>query len=532
MSRRALVALTCVFLSLRVLLLFCSADRIGEPDAAETKLMELGDRWIATGPPGPADVLAAARAGRNAPHGGYLPVSMAYAALAVPRGAAGSIGTLKAITVLGAGVGFVAWTLAAVRLVGPGAGWVLALLLLLPPPALLGGQLVAWGSHAEVPWLLGLLAWAAAARTGEADGREILAVGLLAGGAAAFDLLAAPLALALLVGWALDRGRSRLLPALLAAAIPVGLGLWITGGWGASVTETAGNEPLALLEGMAAPALLLSTLGSLLPLPLLGPAQLGEPAASLVNGVLTLGIAVGAVGAVLTMDQRGRRLSWLVIAPVGFLLVLAATAPRRPAIAVRYLLPLWPLLLLAVAAGAQGCAARWRSARPVVAVLVGALVLLGLSTAVGLVAPSRIARAADWDPARYTAADLGHVTYELAGGLDVLLDQVGPRVVIPGRDAPDVRGLAAVLGAGSADCLLLSGPHRFAPELVAQRLETIGPRLSAGEATRFYEQVGWGLALVYPGQTASRLAILSRLEPSARAAAERGEAEATAWLGR
>jgi hypothetical protein len=529
-SRRALVALTCVFLALRALLLFSSADRIGEPDAAETKLMELGDRWIVDGAPSPGELLVVARAGRNAPHGGFLPVSLTYAALAVPRGAAGSIGTLKAVTVLGAAVGFVAWTLAAVRLVGPVAGWLFALLLLLPPPALLGGQLVAWGSHAEVPWLLGLLAWAAARRDQESGWSEVLAVGLLAGATAAFDLLAAPLALALLAGWALDRGRSRLMPALLIAAIPVALSLWITGAGHASVTETAGNEPLALLGGIAAPALLLETVGRLLPLPFVGPAQLGEPGALLLNGGLTIGTGLAALGAVLSMRQRGRRIWWLVLGPVGFLILVAATAPRRPALAVRYLLPVWPLLLLAVAAGAHGCWTRWRSTRPVVALLVGALLLLGLATAVDLIAPSRIGLAGDWDPARYTANDLGHVTYELAPGIRVLLDQAGPRVVTPGPEAPDLRGLAAVLGAGSADCLLLDGSHRFAPELVAQRLEAVEGTLSTPENHQFYSQVGWGLAVVYPGQTASRLAILSRLEPDARSAAEQGEAEARGWL--
>lgn len=528
MSRRALLVLACVFLSLRALLLLSSADRIGEPDAAETKLMEVGDRWIASGPPSAAELVRAARAGRNAPHGGFLPMSLAYAALAVPLRAAGSIWTLKVIAVIAAAVGFVAWTATAARLLGPGAAWLMALLLLFPPPALLGGQLVAWGSHAEVPWLLGLLAWAAASREGAVGRGEVALVGVLSGVAAGFDLLAAPLALALLIGWALDRGRSRIGPALLIAAAPLALSLWITGGLGASVTETAGNEPAALL-GAAGLTSLLQTLGQLLPLPFVGPAQVGETAAAWINGGLTVGLAGAAVAAGLGEDRWRRRL-WLVVAPVGFVILVAAAAPRRPAVAVRYLLPVWPLLLLGASAGAVALWARWRAARPVVVAFVAALALSGLVTAGSLVTPGRMGGAMAWDPARYTAADFGHVTYELAPGVATLLDRVGPRIVLPGPDAPDVRGLAAVLGAGSGDRLLLEGPHRFAPEAVAQRIDAIGPTLGPDERARFYEQVGWGLALVYPGQTASQLGILSRLGAAEREAAERGQVEAAGWL--
>lgn len=515
MSRRALLGLAAVFLVLRAITVLGAADRIGEPDAAETKLMEIGDRWIADGAPDPEGLLRAARAGRNAPHGGYLPTSLAYAAIAVPLDSQGSIGALKTVTVVGATVGFVAWVATAARLAGPAAAWALALLLLLPPPALLGGQLVAWGSHAEVPWLLGLLAWATSAERFRA---EALVVGVLAGVAVAFDLLVAPLVAVVLVGWLLDRESGSSLLAPVVAAPIVGAALALTGGLGASVTETAGNEPTALLGGGA--SLFVESLGALVPLP--------WSASPVVSGCLTLLLLSALVLAWGGPEEvRWRRRLWLVAAPALFVLAVAATAPRRPAIAVRYLLPAWPLILLGVAVGVQGAFERWRAGG---FALLGAFLLLGLSTAGPLLRVDRIDGFAHWDPARYTAADLGHVDYELAPGVNALLDRLGPRVVIPGPDAPDARGLAAVLGGGAADCLLLEGRHVFAPELVAERLDRIGPTLAPTERAAFYEQVGWGLALLFPGRTATRLAILSRLEPADRAAAEAGEQAATAWL--
>ena len=463
---------------------------------------------------------------RNAPHGGYLPVSLAYAAVVVPREALGSIGALKAVTIVGAAAGFLAWVATAARLAGPGAAWILAALLLLPPPALLGGQLVAWGSHAEAPWLLGILAWLAARTEGSAGRREAIAVGLAAGVCAGFDLLAAPLAVAVVIGWSLDRGRRQGIVALGVASAVAGAALWITGGLGASVTETAGNAPLALLERAGVVA---GSLASLLPLPFSGSSAVGVGATG-VNGALTVGLVAFAVVAAATPGAtRWRARLWLVAAPLGFLLLLAAMAPRRPEIAVRYLLPVWPLLLLGLALGA---ARAWRStgARGAAATMLGAMLFLGITAAAPLLTPSRSAGFLRWDPARYTAADLGHVTYELAPGLETLLDRVGPRIVLPGPGAPDVRGLGAVLGAGSADCLLLDGPHRFAPEHVAVRIAATAPRLLDTDRDRFYQQVGWGLTLVYAGQTAARLGIVSRLDPTDLAAVQRGERDAAGWL--
>ena len=516
MSRRALLGLTLLFLLLRGLVVLCAADRVGEPDAAETKLMEIGDRWSLEGAPSVGDVVRTARAGRNAPHGGFLPVSLAYAGLSVPRGATGSIGALKLVAIAGAAAGFVAWVVTATRLGGPAAGWLLAVLLLLPPPALLGGQLVAWGSHAEVPWLLGGAAWAATRAAG--DRRSAILVGLLCGAAAAFDLLALPLALVLLAGWALDR-REHAAVAAGAAVAPLAAGLWLTGGLGASVTEAAGNEPTALLGGVAALGLTIETAAGLLPLPFT-PDAIASPVPDwLLTACVLLGAALTWRGDDAT---RWRRRLWLIGAPLLFLAALAVGAPRRPVVAVRYLLPVWPFLLAALAVGAAG---RFRALRA----LPMGVAALGLLTLAPLLALPRVGGFAGWDPARYTAADIGHVTFDMADDVAILLDQLGPRAVLPGTAGSDAPGLALVLGGGAADCLLLEGPHRFAPELVAERLDRLPP-MKQEERARLHRQVGWGLALVYREQTADRLAILSRMEPDDRAAAEAGLTEAMAWL--
>ena len=152
-GRHALLLLGALFLVSRLLLVLSAADRISEPDSAETKLMVLGDRWISEGAFPPArEVLRLARAGTNAPHGAYLPVSLGYAVLARPFGETGNYLALKLVAI---GIGLLAmfvWIALAEELsTGPPgqAGFAMGLLFLFAPGEMLLGGLVPWGSHPE-----------------------------------------------------------------------------------------------------------------------------------------------------------------------------------------------------------------------------------------------------------------------------------------------------------------------------------------------------------------------------------------------
>lgn len=526
-TRRQLLLLCASFFALRLLLVLCAADRLSEPDAAEAKLMRIGDEWISTGrAPSFSQLLWHARAGTNAPHGAFLLVSLLYAALAVPFGAAGSYLALKLVAVGFSVVALAAWTATAGRLGGPLAAAGTALLFLLSPSPFLAGSMVPWGSHPEAAAMLGLCAWALARWDG---GRGAMGAGALLGLAAGCDLLAAPLAAALGVGRAWDvwraadeDGKPSALPlASMGAGAAATLGgmLWLTGGASASVVETPGSSPLELLAEPAGaglgPALL-----ELLPLRVWAGA-LPRAAPSLVAGLdLAWSIALLAALALAAWGLARRRREWglggalLVVGPVLHMVVLAALAPRRPSVPPRYLLPLWPLLLLA-----PGLALGWSRGRATRAAACAALLLWlvpGLAVQGRLLRPARIPGFALYRPAAWLAADIGHVGYDLAPLVGSFMEA---------REGVGTDGFGFAAGAGAADDPLGPRSDPLDPAALLVRRDAwlaAHPGASAEERILLHENAGWGLAVFAWGHPGVWHSLLSRLPEGDRRAMARG----------
>ncbi len=525
MTRRRLAILAVAFFAARLLLVLCAADRLSEPDAAETKLMAIGDEWVADGFPGVDRVLRHVRAGTNAPHGAYLPVSLLYALFVVPFGAAGSYLALKLVAILFATIGLVAWTATANHLGGPKAAAVTAALLFVPPPGFLAGTMVPWGSHPESAALVGVVAWALTSGRVRSAGDAVVA-GLLAGLVAGANLLVAPL---LLVAAALphlphfppshggegvdaalepddtptfrgkggsgERGKGRWTrPGGLAVGSGVGLGfvLWVTGGLTASVTETAGASPLELASGGAAEGLFRQAASGLLPV---GAWISDDPAMETLFGWLLTAV-VAAVLVLVVLEARRRTAAvwvpvagWLLAAPLVHLAVVCALAPRRPFVPDRYLLVLVP-----ISAVAFGVAVAWTwtrpRLRPLALALAAAWGLAGAVQQVPLLDVSRIDGFAEYRPKAWVASDIGHVTYEEAPWVNAFVDRRPPHQ----RD-----GFGFAAGAGAADSALrrrARGP--LDPrDLMERRTARLGRHLDASLAERqiFHENLGWSLSV-------------------------------------
>jgi hypothetical protein len=519
-----------------------AADRIHAPDWAEAKHSLLGDRWIQEGALAPADVLAAARDSRNAAHGGFLPISALYATLTVPLGHADSFAALKVIALAFATLGFLAWTLVAARLAGPLGGALAALLLLFPPPAFLAGSLIAWGSHAEGAALLGVAALALVSGAG-ATARGAFGLALALGATAAMSSLYLPIASLLLVAWLLSPAlrdpemgaldRRRLAIAAAGAALPL-LGVWLlTGGLNASVTEEAGNSPLQLLRsGATSLALIPATLPSLLPLPAWGPELLGDalrrPTRMLLDGVLGLFLLAAlwevACGARRRPELGGRILALLLVVPATHGLLLLLLGPRRPSVELRYLLPLWPILLVAIAVAASWAWQRRSGTRQQgwAALLLAGVALWalpGLQTQAGLVEPGRIGSPSAggsgffaYRATAYVDHEIGNVRYETAPGVNDFLAQRGA----------DTRGFGLVPRLpASQDLLREAEPPVLEPIRILDRLQRDrATQPPAGpERTRIYANIGWALAVFAPDRPGLWHGILSNLGADREAAA-------------
>ena len=529
MTKRRLLLLCGAFVALRLLLVLCAADQLSEPDAAEAKLMRIGDEWIATGQaPTPERLLWHVRAGTNAPHGAYLLVSLLYALLVVPLGAAGSYLALKLVAIGFATVALAAWTATAWRLGGAVAAWAMGLLLLLSPPPLLAGGLVAWGSHPESVALVGLCAWALTSGRIRTAGDSATAGGLL-GLTAGLNLLVAPAVAVLALGWGFDRwrspeGRTAALVALaVGAAVPLAALLWLTGGAAASVTETAGASPLELLWSaqQGAPAPILETLVAVLPLRVWPPTAFGAALTAGPRFGLDLALSIGLLGVLAAgswqlrsrRELLGRGLALLWAAPLVHLATLALLAPRRPAVPPRYLLPVWPLLLLGLALALAWWWPR-RSTRAVIAVVVAAWLLPGLSVHTERIRPGRAAGFAEYRPASWLAADIGHVGYDEAPWVNRFVEARGHERTV---------GFGFVAGVGAADDALGggTGPHLDAAALLDRR----DAWLSSGAAVdreRLHENIGWGLSVFAWQRTGVWHGVLSRLPDGDREATARG----------
>ncbi len=511
MSGRQTTALALAFFVTQLLIVLASADRIGEPDLAEVGVMALGDAWASGEPATLEQVVRAARAGPNAPHGGHLPVALLYAALACVFGA-GSYLALKLVAVGFATVGFAAWTAVAGRIGGAGAAWAAAALLWACPPSALSGRLIAWGSHPESAALLGVAAWATLRFGGTLGGAAV--VGAALGAAVGVGRLTVAAVAVLGVGWALDQrggreGRGPWVSVAVAGAVAAGLvlaSMGLSGAWQASVTETPGSTPAGLIA--AGGTDLVAALGSLLPLRVV-PDHLPGP--SRLFDACLAGLAVGSMAVALPGAPRGRRTAVLAGAAAAHLLLVATLSPQRPAVPARYLLPLWPLIAVAVAVGA----ARWfpaGGARRVAAVVaVVAWCVPGAVVQVDLFEPSRIPAFFDYHPRTYATRDIGKVTYATAPGVDDFLL----------RRPNDVDAFRLVAGSGAGqDLLMRPAPHPVAPRDLAARIarrDDVGPA-----RIRKLEAVGWGLAVFAADRPGTRRSSLTALGAADRVHVGRG----------
>jgi len=532
-SRRALLALSVAFVALRLLLVLSASDRIHAPDWAEVKHSLIGDQWIEEGVPTAAEVLDVARDPRNAAHGGFLALSALYAALTVPLHAADSYLALKLAALAFATLAFVAWVGVATRLAGAPGGWLAALLLLAPPPAFLAGSMITWGSHAEASALLGLAALALL--SGSASRRRgSLLLGLALGCTAAMSSLYLPIVGVLLLAWLLSGeardtagrlDRRRVALALGGFVLPL-LAIWLlNGGATATVTEEAGNTPLELLSraGTAA-ALIPGTLANLIPLPTWGPDLLGSelhrPARRALDAVLSL-LLLGALFEVARSCSRrpGLRapvLALLVIAPAVHLGTLLLLGPRRPSVEMRYLLPLWPIFLVALAVAAswawQQRSSPGRRAWALLLLLGLCLWLVpGLQIQASLLEPARIGSPAgegsgffSYQATRYVDHEVGNVSYATAPGVNDFLSVRG--------EAMHGFGLVPRLSA-SQSLLREHDPPVLDAARILDRIQqdrATQPR-SGAERAHIYQNIGWALAVFADDRPGLWHGLLSRL---------------------
>ena len=279
----------------------------------------------------------------NMHHGGYLFVQLLCWGVDGAARAAGIDLPLLSLRLTGlllglAGVAAWAWAAAGLRLHPVAVGICLAL----PPLWATQGWSLAYGSHAEVGALVGLLVGALA------RGRAGLAAGA-AGAAAGFDLAVAPALLVTAPLWA--RGRWRSLGAAALGASPYVLPRLFAAGsrlWSLGVAEGPHTRPIDLVWSALDPFQLGAALRSLRGLSLVPPAAWGGWGGG-VSAVLLAAFALcGLWGAAAAARPAGVRL--LLALPWAHLASLALFSPMRPGIAYRYLLPvlgavlLWPAL--------------------------------------------------------------------------------------------------------------------------------------------------------------------------------------------
>ncbi len=548
MNRRALLALGLIFVGLRLLLVLSAADRIHAPDWAEAKHSFLGDQWITEGPPSLREVLAAARDSRNAAHGGFLPLSALYAALSVPFGTPDNQLALKLSAIAFATLGFFAWIGVAFRLGGELAGWLTALLLLFPPPIYLAGTLVTWGSHSEASSLLGL-ACILLLRQAPPGRRGRLLPALTLGCVAAVSSLLLPITVLLFLVWLAKAWKqdiqasaspiSTTTGVLLAYSLPLLLSWLATGAPASSVTEEAGNSPLQLVLNIGhGLALVSSTLSQLVPLPTFGPEITGHLLSGRARAALdwgVFGLLLCAFIQILFGNHKKPNLSTspppmaltyalLLGAPALHIGVLLLLGPRRPSIELRYLLPLFPIVLVTLASAASWAWQQRASlkTRLWAAFLLGAVfawAVPGLAVQASLVEPSRIGKLSGdgpgffaWNSPRYIDADIGNVRYETAPGVNHFLD----------HRPQNQRGFALVprLTAGQ-DLLRALDPPVLDPKRLLERiLRDQSTQPPAGpERERIYENIGWALAVFAPERPGLWMSMLSHLGRDRRACA-------------
>lgn len=459
----------------RLLALLCGSDRLSEPDAAETKLLDWARAQAEGGPLPMGEVLRLLRSGPNAPHGGTWLVAGPVAVVTALSGVEWGYAALKTWGLLLQCAGLWAWSLASAAVAGPGARPWVTILLAFPPPLWFALSLVPWGSHPEAAALLGLpLLWHT--RRGWSLGA---AFGF--GAVAALDLLVVPSVLCLWWAQRVRLNASANVARLALFALPIGATLWLTGGLSASVTEEPMNQPLALL------GLLTDRLG------LVGESVLGLLRLELAPpdwapralGIVAIGVVVAALWwtARLAPSSVGR----ITFVPTLVLLVTVLLfAPRRPDVPARYLVLLWPPLALGVGSALAACARRSTTLAAVAAFSLTGPLLLWLPD---LVDPRRAPGFPRYQPERWVRLDIGHFGY----------DDVEALAAIRVRCAGGERGIALVTGTGAAERPPWSRRLPLDAPRIRQRIEATSWADGPETATRREEACALGLTLGWLG---------------------------------
>ena len=213
---------------------------------------------------------------------------------------------------------------------------------------------------------------------------------------------------------------------------------------------------------------------------------------------------------------RGRVAALFVAAPAAHLLTLALMAPRRPEVPPRYLLPLVPILLVAISVAFAWSRGHSRL-RVVMAVVVLAWAAPGVITQVQLFDSARMDQFSDYRPHEYLQRDIGHVTYETAPAVNRFLEA---------RGSESTAGFNFSAGIGASDDLVMEGPTHNPMDprsLVTRRESWIKSFPMDGEERRtLHENIGWGLAVFAPGRRGVWHAVLSGLPEDDRRATARG----------
>ncbi len=511
MRRREILMFALILVSLRVLFLLGSLDPSQEP--VREIMDQAGAVWN-HGPERPlfdreelytATAAEAIRMGLDLPLDTYR--FMAYGSgsllvslMAVPLYAwlGPDYLVFKIIPLLVTLIGGVFWLLVVRDWAGARAARLFAALYILGPSVLVRTTLISKGDHPEAMAIAGVILWAGTrAARGRAPGartRWALLAGLVMGLGVYATYSTVPVTGGVLLGAALiTRLRPRRLWLAAALGLAVGLAPWLiviaqTQGAALRVYET-GLADTGMLAEAGGRAKLLLTSGFLSNYDLPG----GSAPRRLAAILFTLAVAGGWVG----LFRRGRQPA-AVLTGLGTVAFLAAFCLRAPDPSSRYLLPGYPLLLIAIAlwAGANESGKRWCRLGTAAVLL---LAVMGLAAQAGSLADSRFTalraplRGTDWPL-------LGEIAGQklVPAQIEALPDQVRPFFWV---------GLGIRI------------QHEVAPELWPEAAALAGPL----EARWVYEGIGVALGQV-PGWEKIAAITLPRLPPEHRFALRRGMA--------
>ncbi len=510
-------------MGLRVLLVSCSGDRIHPVDPAELSMAEIHRLLLSPGQHPLQGVLYLSSRAANLHHGGYLPLSLAYSALARVMG--DSYLTLKMMAVFWSTATWLAWVWLALRLGGRRAAWLMALAMALPVPWATQWWLTLWGSHPEASlftalWI-GFFLWEGATveGVGPATRRQGLVLGALMGLSAGFAPILTPTALLCTAFWCFLRrpGRAVLMRVLFWAILA-----WLPFQSGSisnhlgfllePLTEDPSNSLLQILARGMDPGMFLETLSQHLPLPLAPHEQAGSWAVP--NLFLNLVAAISAAVVIFHLlsshypRHENHAAAWIIIIlPVAHLITVILFSPFRPELQYRYLLPWFPAFLLwPVLAGSL------LRPRIVSGLFLGvALVptLFSLPCYRDLLDLDRIRYLHDYRPWSYLQMGLDRVPFEYASQINRFMESRNSQ-----GNEPFYGGFAEMVQPRSGYPLpcardgMKPDPHPW------QRLNTTLSELentTAGNIARLGRNAGWAIGIVEHWEPGACLEMANRL---------------------